>query len=172
MSSRYRIHEPDRPHFVTCTAVQWIHLFSEPELAKIILDSIRHLQNNAGLRVHGYVIMENHLHMIVSAPNLGDAMTRLRKFTAHKIVEWLQKNGRKTTLEKLAFSARHHQYQVWQEGFHPQKISGEDMLRQKLNYIHANPLRREFVDLPEHWRYSSARNYAGMKGILDVDMLT
>ena len=61
-------------------------------------------------------------------------------------------------------------YQFWQEGFHPQMIEGLDMLRQKLSYIHQNPVKRGYVDEPEHWRWSSARNYAGQDNLLDVFM--
>ena len=50
-------------------------------------------------------------------------------------------------------------YQLWQEGYHPQLIQSEKMLRQKIEYIHYNPVRRGYVDEPENWVYSSARNY-------------
>jgi hypothetical protein len=53
-------------------------------------------------------------------------------------------------------------------GSHPQLIQNEEMMRQKLEYIHYNPVKRGFVDEPTHWRYSSARNYAGQQGLLDV----
>jgi hypothetical protein len=59
-------------------------------------------------------------------------------------------------------------YQFWQEGSHPQGIEGEAMLRQKLEYIHQNPVKRGYVDEPEHWRWSSARNYAGREGMIEV----
>lgn len=60
------------------------------------------------------------------------------------------------------------EHQVWQEGSHPQEIVSEKMLRQKLEYIHNNPIRRGYVSDPLHWRYSSAANYAGEKGLIDV----
>jgi len=76
-------------------------------------------------------------------------------------------------LEQLRyFKLRHkteQQYQLWQEGSHPKQIQTEAMLTQKLEYIHANPVRRGYVDDPVHWRYSSARNYAGLEGLIDVD---
>ena len=59
-------------------------------------------------------------------------------------------------------------YQVWQEGSHPQEIYGEKMLIQKIDYIHNNPVRRGYVDEAREWRYSSARNYGGMEGLLEV----
>ena len=59
-------------------------------------------------------------------------------------------------------------YQVWQEGSHPQEIYGEKMLIQKIEYIHNNPVRRGYVDEAGYWRYSSARTYEGMEGLLEV----
>jgi REP element-mobilizing transposase RayT len=75
-------------------------------------------------------------------------------------------------LELLAFFKRAHKqettYQVWEEGNHPQIIESEVVMRQKLDYIHHNPVKRGYVDQPEHWRYSSARNYAGQDGLIEV----
>ncbi|MEZ4867193.1 MAG: hypothetical protein R3C14_38070 [Caldilineaceae bacterium] len=42
------------------------------------------------------------------------------------------------------------------------------MLRQKIEYIHNHPVQRGYVELPTHWRYSSARNYAGQEGLIPV----
>lgn len=64
-----------------------------------------------------------------------------------------------------------NQYQFWQEGSHPEKISDLIMLRQRLEYIHNNPVKRCYVDLSEHWRYSSARAYLGQEALLPVDLL-
>ena len=55
-------------------------------------------------------------------------------------------------------------YQFWQEGVHPELIQNDAMMRQKIEYIHQNPVERGYVDRPEHWRYSSARNYLGLGG--------
>ena len=78
-------------------------------------------------------------------------------------------------LERLATTKLAHKtgqrYQVWQEGSHPQVITSEDMLRQKIAYIHNNPVKREYVDDPAHWRYSSHRDYLGETGLLPVSIL-
>ncbi len=60
------------------------------------------------------------------------------------------------------------QYQLWQEGTHPQQILNEEMMRQKLEYIHYNPVKRGYVDDAVHWRYSSARDYVGQEGLMSV----
>jgi putative transposase len=79
----------------------------------------------------------------------------------------------KPLLTRLSFSKRAHKidsdYQFWQEGVHAELIFSEAMMREKLEYIHANPVKRGYVELPEHWRYSSARNYMGLAGLIDID---
>ena len=78
----------------------------------------------------------------------------------------------KTILDQLAFYKKAHKrdsdYQFWQEGVHPESIQDDEMMRQKIAHIHNNPVSRGYVDEPEHWRYSSARNYAGIDGLLGV----
>jgi len=67
--SRYKIVDPQLPHFVTCTVLHWIPVFTRPETVTIVLDSLRFLQAE-GLKLFAYVILENHLHMVVQSDNL------------------------------------------------------------------------------------------------------
>jgi hypothetical protein len=93
-------------------------------------------------------------------------------FTATSITKRLQEKGAETLLQELAYYKLRHKvdqtHQVWQEGSHPQVIETEEVMWQKIEYIHNNPLRRGYVDEAVHWRYSSARDYAGTPGLLDV----
>jgi putative transposase len=77
------------------------------------------------------------------------------------------------TLQRLHFAKLAHkqgrEHQFWQEDVHAELVFSEAMMRQKLDYIHANPLKRGDVALPEHWRYSSAASYAGMVGLIEID---
>ena len=174
-NSRYRIIIPQVPHFVTCTLANWLPLFADPEIAGIVLNSIRHLQAENKLRLHGYVLMENHLHLVASASDLGKTLSRFKAFTGLEIVKILRRKERGEALRILAVAGRRRdgrrEHQVWESGFHPRMISSEEMLRQKLSYIHHNPVRRGYVDEPIDWRNSSARNYAGMKGVLEFEMV-
>jgi putative transposase len=63
------------------------------------------------------------------------------------------------------------QFQFWQEGSHPEEMNNDTMLMQRLAYIHNNPVKRGYVDLPEHWRYSSARAYMGKDSLLPIALL-
>jgi REP element-mobilizing transposase RayT len=170
--SRYRIFDSGYPHFMTETVVAWLPVFSQPAFAGIIFESWRFLQRERGIRIFAYVVMENHLHWIGQGDDLADQVGRFKSYTARRIIDALQTGGYKTMLDELQFfKARHkldQQFQLWQEGSHPKQIDSDEMMLQKVEYTHNNPLRRGFVDEAAHWRYSSARNYLGQKGLIDV----
>ena len=100
-------------------------------------------------------------------------MQRFKSWTAREILLLLERQRSRRMLELLALFKREHKkeshYQLWEEGNHPQRIIDEVMMRQKLDYIHQNPVKRGYVDRPEHWRYSSARNYLGETGLIEVE---
>lgn len=171
--SRYVITEPDKPHFLTCTVLEWLPLFTRPTLVDILLDCWRYQQANQGLRLYGYVILENHLHFVAQAPDLAKCVHSFKSFTARKIIDHLQAKGAERLLQRLRFAKRAHKtdrvYQLWQEGSHAELVCSAEVMRQKLDYIHHNPVKRGYVDQAEHWRYSSARNYAGQAGLIEID---
>jgi putative transposase len=120
----------------------------------------------------GYVILENHLHLVARAPDLSQVMQNFKSWTARQLLDLLQEQGARTLLDQLARLKLDHktesEFQVWQEGSKPKQMRTVDMLWQKLGYMHRNPQERGYVDDPTHWRYSSARNYAGQPGLIDV----
>ncbi|HED17554.1 MAG TPA: transposase [Gammaproteobacteria bacterium] len=127
--SCYKILDPELPHFVTCTVLHWIPVFTRPATVDIVLDSLRYLVSR-GLKLYAYVILENHLHLVVQSKQLDDDIARFKSYTARRLINYLDE--------------------------------------QKVNYIHANPVKRGYVDQAEHWRYSSARNYLGDEGLIEV----
>jgi len=171
--SRYVITEPNQAHFMTCTVMEWLAVFTRPEMVQIILNSWQHQREHEGLKLYGYVILENHLHYIAQAPRLDKCVSSFKSFTARLLLDELQKKGAKRMLDRLRFSKRAHkvdrEFQFWQEGVHAEMILNEEMMREKLRYIHENPLQRGYVDKAEHWRYSSAGYYEGLEGLIDID---
>jgi REP element-mobilizing transposase RayT len=170
--SRYRITQDDAPHFFTCTVLNWLPLFTHPETVDILLEALAYRQQQAGWRLYGYVILENHLHCIVQTGRLQEELRLFKSYTARRLIDHLKDRKVERLLEQLAWFKKRHksdrEYQLWEEGSHPQLIENEEVLRQKLEYIHYNPVKRGYVDLPEHWRYSSARNYLGHEGLIPV----
>ena len=173
--SRYKIVEPMHPHFITCTILHWIPIFTRVETAQIVLDSFKHLQKSDNLKIYAYVILENHLHIIASSDDLSKSMQKFKSFTAKEILHYLQQQNAKTILDQLAFYKKAHKietsYQLWQEGIHPKRIQDEAMMIERINYIHQNPLKRGYVDEAKHWRYSSARDYEDIEGLLEIERL-
>ncbi len=170
--TRYRFSSEQRPHFLTNTVVAWLPVFSYPDYANIILDSCRFLQKERSIVILAWVIMENHLHWIATGPELAKRVGEFKSYTAKTILEKMKQNNASILLQELEYYKLRHRadqtYQLWQEGSHPKVIECDEVCWQKVEYTHNNPLRRGFVDQPEHWRYSSARSYMGMPGLIDV----
>jgi len=120
------------------------------------------------------VILENHLHWIAQSDDLPKEIHRFKSYTAKMLIRYFEQHKVEKILKQFEFYKKNHKtdrtYQVWEEGNHPQLIQNDEMLIQKLDYIHQNPVKRGYVDKPEHWRYSSARNYAGDCGLLELFM--
>jgi len=173
--SRYKVYEPTHPHFITCTVLHWIPLFTRIESVEIILESFRHLQKYDNFKLFAYVILENHLHMIASSDDISQSIKKFKSYTAKALLELLQTNRVQTILDQLAFYKKAHKtettYQIWQEGSAFKLIQSEAMMRERIDYIHNNPLKRGYVDEATHWRYSSARNYEGKEGLIDVERI-
>ena len=171
--SRYVILEPDKPHFLTCTVVERLPVFTRPDAAQILLDSGSHQRTNDGLRLFGYVILENHLHFVAQAPRLDKCLSSFKSFTAARLIELLEARKAERLLARLRFAKRAHkndrEYPFWQEGSHAEMVFSEPVMREKLEYIHQNPVKRGYVDRPEHWRYSSARVFLGQPGLIGID---
>ena len=112
------------------------------------------------------------MHCILQAPNLRQQVHDYKAFTAKEILRYLEQNKAHKLLHQLEFFKKPHKtdsrYQFWEEGSHPQLIQNEEMLRQKLEYIHLNPVNRGYIDDAVHWRYSSARDYQGHAGLLPI----
>jgi len=170
--TRYILYETEHPYFITGTVNSWLPIFTRQEAADIIYDSWRYLQRERELDLFAYVILENHLHMIVSAPELPAVIQSFKSYTARKIIDLLKERRAIALLRQLRATKLRHktqsEYQVWQEGGKPKQIQNDEMMWQKIEYIHNNPVVRGFVDDPLHWRWSSARNYAGQAGLIEV----
>src|SRR5262245_25491485 len=121
---------------MTGTIVAWLPVFSRPERAQIILNSWKWHKSNRNFMLFGYVIMENHLHFIASSDDLSSDVKSFKSFTAKQIIEQLKTSNSQTLLQELEFFKKRYkvesEYQVWQEGNHPQEIKNEEIMLQKL----------------------------------------
>ncbi len=176
MRTRYKIYDNVSLYFITSTIVEWLPVFTNEKYFNILVNAIKHNQKDRQLKVYAYVILDNHFHMLASGEDLSKILSSIKSFTAMRIIEELCKDKKDWLLHQFKFSKLLHKkestYQVWQEGFHPQKIMTDYMLKQKFDYIHMNPVKRGLVSEPYYWRYSSASfYYKNEKGELEIDQL-
>lgn len=162
---RYRISSETMFYYSTCTITAWLPVFQDKRYFKLIIDSLNYCRENKGLFLLGYVIMPTHLHLITyneKNTNLSNIMRDFKKYTSREIRELLKEDQRNNFLKifkKSALRLKNHNYRVWQDGFHPIALKSAKWFREKMNYMHENPVRKGFVEKPEHWKYSSARNW-------------
>ena len=166
-------------YFVTTTIVDWVDIFTRSKYKHIVIDSLAYCQQRKGLHIYAWVLMSNHLHMIISVDGqqtVGDVMRDFKKYTSRQVLEELQsdlqESRRKWMLDRFSFAAvndtKATNYKLWQDGYHPELLYTEEFYRQKLAYIHNNPVVQEIVANPEDYLYSSARDYTGGKGLITV----
>ena len=175
MRTRYTIREPGAPYFITCTVVKWISIFTLKPYFDILIDALRFCRQHKGLKIYAYAILDNHLHLVVAGANLADIIRDFKSYTAKRLIGQLERDKKTWVLNQLQYykqpAKTRSDYQFWQEGFHPQQIVSEEMLHQKIEYLHHNPVRIGVVARPKDWVYSSARDYAGGKGLMELDAL-
>ena len=165
-------------YFTTTTVLDWMDVFTRPQYKHIIIDSLKYCQANKGVDIYAWVLMTNHLHMIVGMRDgnqVGAFLRDFKKFTSKSIVSAIRANGQESRdwLAKRfdfrsAIDKRITGDKFWFDDNHVEHINTYDFYKQKLDYIHNNPVRQDIVARPEDYLYSSARNYAGLDGLLEV----
>jgi len=181
MSEKYTMRDKQGYYFLTETIVGWLDLFTRKEYSLLIIDSLNYCQRQKNLRVHAYCIMHSHVHLIASTSNeiaLGGIIRDFKKYTSKKIIELLNtipESRKEFLLDYFANAARLIKrvdyYKVWQDGSHPEYLESPKFFRQKLDYIHNNPVIAMLVRKPEDYIFSSAADYCGEKGLLDIFVL-
>ena len=166
-------------YFTTSTVIDWMDVFTRPAYKYIVVDSLKYCQEQKGLEIYAWVLMTNHLHMLVGtngSQQIGDVLRDFKKFTSKNIVKSIEENEQESRKEWLldrcwfrgTNDCKIKNYKFWQDGNYIEAIHSYDFYKEKLDYIHMNPVRQEIVARPEDYLYSSARNYCGMKGCIDV----
>lgn len=135
-------------YFLTLTVQRWYYLFDRQGRWDILADSIRYCQENKGLELNGYVFMLNHIHLIATSQDMPGF---IRDFKHHTSKQF-RLNLTATEPRVLQLFVDHEaKYQFWQNTNAPKKIEHPNFYRQKLNYIHDNPVRKGYVQRPEYW---------------------
>jgi putative transposase len=158
--------------FITNTVLDWNKLFHLQKYACIMMDSLRYCVENDWFELYAYILMPNHLHLIlkVSRNHTIEQISRdFNKYTAQQILLTMIKHDPQM-LDTFWIGTKKQNHKIWKENSDIKNIFSSQFLLQKVEYIHNNPLRgdwRKFLKLgnPEDYEYSSARFY--LKGIKD-----
>ena len=181
MSTKYKATTSEECYFITITTVGWIDVFTRLNQKYVIINALKHCQEHKGLEIYAYVLMSSHLHLLCKATEgfiLSDVIRDFKKFTSKKITQTIitePESRREWMLDYFEKSCEHlkrnQQYKVWQDGYHAELIYSNTFIKQKVDYIHNNPVKDKTVSLPEDYYFSSARNYAGLDNDLEVILL-
>ena len=150
------------PYFFTATILNWNPLFENNQYKNIIIDSLRYCVFNKDITINALVIMINHIHLIwrQQRENLQQNVKHdFLKYTAQQIIMDLTLFDPEH-LKKYKVNAGDRKYQVWERNPLSIELYSEKVFRQKLNYLHFNPVKAGLCICPEDYYYSSARFYA------------
>jgi len=163
---------------VSFAVIKWLDVFTRVEYKDIVLDSLKYCQKEKGMEIFAWCIMTNHIHLIFRSIEdrkpellLGD----LKRFTSKKIVKAIQENPKESRkqlfLEQFKKegekSSNVKNYQFWRHDNKPIELWSNKVIKEKVNYVHNNPVEAGLVFKAEDYVYSSAIDYSGAKGLLD-----
>lgn len=143
---------PGALHFVTGNALNRARIFSSTDCAIAFLEELRSLNQKWPSKLIAYVLMPDHFHL-VSNPRDGrikEFVGALKSLSARRIVK---------TSRPFRFQADTEGRHVWQESFKAMPLWSGWMIWQKINYIHANPVRAGLVKSAKDYRWSSFRSF-------------
>ena len=119
-------------------------------------------------------MMKSHLHCIVQCDELSKVIHSFKSYTARAIIDYFKERENIIVLKKLKENKLKYktksEYQVWQEGSHPEETTTDAMMHQKLEYLHNNPVRKGYVEEASDWYYPSAQKYECKQGFLNVEL--
>ena len=163
-------------YYITTVVYYRLPLFTRPSFVTPLLDSLNYYRYKQQFKLLGYVIMPDHIHLLIwpfGAATPTDIMRSYKAFTAKRIVRQAEVEGLKdltAAFRKAGEKTGRSQHKVWQDGYWDKNVYTERFLRQRLEYMHGNPQRAGLVEQPGAHAYSSYRNYEfGEEWLLEVD---
>lgn len=179
MSRKYKFYNQEGLYFVSFAVVYWIDVFTREEYFAILTDSLAYCRKNKGMEIYAWCIMPSHVHLIFRAKenNPSVLLKELKTYTSKQIQKAIAEHNQESRKEWMLWlmeraglknsNVKHRQF--WQQHNQPIELWSAAVIDQKLDYIHNNPVEAGFVSEPHHWKYSSAIDYSGGKGVLEID---
>jgi putative transposase len=178
---KYSMSDKAGCYFVTFTVIHWIDIFSRKEYRDIIVDSLNYCIEQKGLIVYAWVIMSNHIHLVITTKsddgNISDIIRDFKKHTSKEITKAIQsipESRKEWLLNAMSKEAkrigRATYYKLWKDDNHAVTIDGKIVgIKDRINYVHDNPVRNGLVEEQWDYVYSSAKDYQGKKGLVNIE---
>ena len=154
--------------FVTFSTYQRRRLLLHPIVAKAIVEQLASMRDRLHVAIHGYVIMPDHMHLVLTPPDcirLGIEIGRLKAKVSQMAVDGLRKKGIPLTERVRRDKATSDFVALWQRRCYDHNCRTAEIVREKINYCHANPVKGGLVRDPIDWEYSSYRWYMGIRDV-------
>ena len=134
-----------RTYFFTGTIQQWLPLLSSNENKELIVNYLKELSGRAFIKVYSFVVMPNHVHFIWQQLQKNGKVTpqgSFLKYTAHEFLKVLKQDG----ISKLyEVNAANKKYEIWQRDSLSREIVSKEFAKQRLDYIHFNPVSGKWI---------------------------
>ena len=141
-------------HFVTFSCDQREPLLAQPGAYEVFEQVLERTRKRHRLLIYGYVLMPEHVHLLTAEP-------------PKTLLETVIKVVKQETSKKLNAAGRKH---FWLDRYHDFNVFSEEKFKQKLRYLHRNPVKRGMVSKPEEWRWSSFCHYqTGLPGTVEIE---
>ena len=179
MSRKYKFNNPTAAYFVSFATVYWMDVFTRQIYFSILEKAVGHCRADKGMEIFAYCFMPSHVHFVFRSDNEDPSglLRDFKGFTARKIIKAIEENSQESRKEWLLWmmeragkkNSNVSKRQFWQQHNKPIELWNGKVIKQKIDYIHNNPVEQGFVTDPVDWKYSSARNYADDHSVLKID---
>jgi putative transposase len=182
MGRKYIFRDSTKLYFVSFATVNWIDVFVRRIYNEIFIDSLKYCVENKNLELYAWCIMSSHVHLIISSEksNLSDIIRDLKRHTSKSILKEIAENSEESRKEWMLWmferagkkNKNNEKFQFWQQNNHPVELSTNEMIDQRLTYLHQNPVEAGFVANAEDYLFSSAIDYSGGRGLLPIILIS
>ena len=163
MSRKYKFHNKSGVYFVSFATVNWMDIFTRQLYFNILTESISFCRKEKGMELYAYCFMPNHVHLIFrsSQETPMELLRDFKRYTSRKLIESIsnsQESRKEWMLWMFERAAKQQsnvtKHQFWQHHNKPIELWSEKVIKQKIDYIHNNPVESGFVVNPEDWKLS------------------
>lgn len=163
-------------YYITTVVYDRLPIFMRPAFIIPLLDSLNFYRHKQEFKLLGYVVMPDHIHLVIwpfGKASVADIMQNYKEFTAKRIIRQAEVENMENwvkAFQEAGVETGRSMNKVWQDSYWDMNVYTETFLRQKLNYIHRNPVRANLAQAPEDYPYSSYRNYTlGEEWLIEID---